>query len=386
MKGKSSLIPPPQGPVDLLFMAAECSGDEHGARLIKSYLQKNPKKNVYAIGGKNMAQVVPHFLFNAVDHAAMGFWEVVRNLRFFWKFYHEVVRWVRRYKPKRICFIDAPSLHLRIAHLLYRLGISRKAGGHVSLYYYVAPQVWAWKPRRRFALAREIDALAILFPFERKSFADTCLPVTFTGHPFLESGHRSPVYYEKNRSLLILPGSRRQNILCIFPEMLKTFEEIRKTQDWSAICIYPTDTIGELLKVELQQFPELLPHVRLVSTDQAWQEPVGGQLVLVASGTMSLQCALEGIPGIVVYKTNPLTYALGRLLVRVPFLAMANILLGYECYKEYVQDMVKPEILARQLLTLSNCRREFVAVAEELRGYLLSKERDVSEWLSSDED
>jgi lipid-A-disaccharide synthase len=363
-------------------MAAECSGDELGARLIEGLLKIRPGEKIYAIGGPNMARVAPHFLFDLANHAAMGFWEVLRNGRFFYKYYRDVIRWIGDHRPKRICFIDSPALHLRIARALNMRKISQKGGGTVSLYHYVAPQIWAWKAKRRFAMENDLDALAVLFPFEGKAFTDTTLPVTFTGHPFLEPGHKSPIFYKKNRTVFLLPGSRKQNIRCIFPTMLEAFDEMQKSGNWSAVCVYPTETIRALLETELRKFPGISQKIRLIFMDEAQKNPIGGQLVLVSSGTMSFQCALEGIPGVVIYKTSPLTHWIGRQLIKIPFLALANIILGYECYKEYIQDGARADVIARQLLMLINARSEFRAVSNELRKCLMDQECDVAKWLS----
>jgi lipid-A-disaccharide synthase len=362
-------------------MAAECSGDELGAQLIEDLLKMRPGKKIYAIGGPTMAQTAPHFLFNLAEHAAMGFWEVLRNWRFFHKYYQGIVRWIKAYQPGRICFIDSPALHLRIAHALNVQKISKKGGGTVSLYYYVAPQIWAWKAKRRFTMEKDLDALAVLFPFERKAFADTTLPTTFTGHPFLDAGHKSPIFYAENRNVFLLPGSRRQNVQCIFPIMLEAFSKMQKTGDWAAACLYPTEAIRQLLADELQKFPNVAKKIRLISAAEARKNPIGGQLVAVSSGTMSFQCALDGIPGVVIYKTSPITHWVGRRLIKIPFLALANIILGYECYKEYIQDQAKPDVIASQLLLLAGARTEFKAVSDELRQCLQAKECDVGKWL-----
>jgi lipid-A-disaccharide synthase len=330
-----------------------------------------------------MARVAPHFLYDLAEHAAMGFGEVLRNGRFFYKYYQEMIRWISDHRPKRICFIDSPALHLRIAHALNLRKISRKGGGTVSLYYYVAPQVWAWKAKRRFTMAKDLDALAVLFPFENKVFADTTLPATFTGHPFLEPDHKSPVYYEKNRTIFLLPGSRRQSIQRIFPTMLEAFAEMQKNDDWSAVCLFPTETIRQLLEAELRKFSKISAKIRLISTEEARENPIGGQLVAVSSGTMSFQCALEGIPGVVIYKTSPLTYWIWRQLIKIPFIALANIILGYECYGEYIQDGARADVIAHQLLMLINARSEFKAVSDELWKCFQTTECNAVKWLST---
>jgi lipid-A-disaccharide synthase len=328
-----------------------------------------------------MAAATEHFLFNLTEHAAMGLWEVLKKIFFFKRIYSAIIGWIAHHRPKRVCFIDSPSLHLRIARRLRKMGISRKGGGSIPIYYYVAPQVWAWKSSRKFSIARDIDALAALFPFEKEVFAETDLPVTFTGHPFTETHYQAPIHYEANDCIFLFPGSRKQCIWQNFPTMLQTFSIMRNDHDYHAVCIYPSQTIGKLLKSMVDNCGKLRPFIRLLSMDEARKQPVGGQLVLVTAGTMSFQCALAGIPGVVMYKTSAITYWMGCLLIKVPFLAMANLLLGYECYREYTQKRANAETLAQSLRSLTNARQEFAAVADEL--YHCLNQRDLSpiDWL-----
>ncbi|MDR3117167.1 MAG: hypothetical protein LBT98_01155 [Puniceicoccales bacterium] len=376
-------LPEPPGRVDLLVMAAECSGDELGALLIREYAELNPGAAICAIGGGAMRRCGAQFLFPLADHAAMGIWEVLRQGMFFYRFFHAAVDWICRHRPKKVCFIDSPALHLRLAQRLAKLGISHRGGGDVYLYHYVAPQVWAWKPERRFAVARHLDGLAVLFPFEVASFADTDLPTTCVGHPFSRRDRLSPVCYEENGRILLLPGSRRATVRHNFPPMMATFSRLaEENSSFEAICPYPTDEIQAILEQHIDRHPRIAERIHPVPIADGLLRPIGAQLALVCAGTMSLQCALEGIPGVVICRVNPLTYAIGRRLVRVPFLAMANLLLGYECYPEYVQGAVQPAVLAEQLVRFIHGRREFAEVSRELHRHLRSGDMTPGEWLS----
>lgn len=377
----SEFLATPTEPVDLLIIAAEQSGDEHGKSIVDAYRDRYPEANIYAIGGANLADSGAHFLFNLVAHSVMGIVEVLRQYGFFRRLLKEIVQWIRRHRPRQVCFIDSPALNLRIAAQLYRYGVSHRSGGDVYLYQYIAPQVWAWKAQRRFTMARYLDSLGVIFPFEVKHFADTNLPTFFTGHPFVLPGHVSPVYYEANGRIFLLPGSRRQSIGRIFPPMLETFR-LLENQSLEGVCLYPTKQIARLLEEELKRFPSLVSRVHLLPMDEAMKNPIGARATIVASGTMSLRCALQGIPGIVVYKTSPLTYWLGSRLVNVRHLAMANLLLGYELYPEYIQQNARPAVMAKRMEGLLHGRAEFEEVAQELRKILQADHLPIVDWLS----
>jgi lipid-A-disaccharide synthase len=377
-------LPEPERRVDLLVMAAECSGDELGAPLIREYAELHPDAAICAVGGNAMRQSGAQFLFPLADHAAMGVWEVLRQGLFFYRFFQAAVDWICRHRPRKVCFIDSPALHLRLAQRLTKLGVSHRGGGDVHLYHYVAPQVWAWKPERRFVLARHLDALAVLFPFEVNSFADTTLPTTCVGHPFARRDHRSPICYDENNRILLLPGSRRATVLHNLPPMLATFARLAEENPaLEAVCPYPTEAIRMILEQRITRLPKWEARIHPVPIAEGGIQPIGAQLAMVCAGTMSLQCALEGIPGVVICRVNPFTYAIGRRLVRVPFLAMANLLLGYECYPEYVQGEVQPAVLAERLRQFVHGRREFAEVALELHRHLRGGEMSPGEWLST---
>lgn len=367
---------------DLLVIAAEPSGDEHATHLVKKYLERHPSAQIYAVGGNNLEQAGVHFLFNLAEHAAMGITEVLKNYRFFRDFLTEIIQWIETYRPRKICFVDSPSLNLRIAKALFRDHISIKGGGDVALFYYVAPQVWAWKAKRRFTMERLIDSLACLFPFELESFADTQLPTHFVGHPFTDSDAKSPIFYQRNQQILLLPGSREAVIRRMFPVILEAFQ-LLKNQNLKGICLYPNSKIQKILEEILQKNPDLENRVSLVSVDVAREQRIGAEAAIVTSGTMSLQCALEGIPGVILYKAHPLTYWIGRKLVKVHYLGIANLLLGYEAYPEYIQDAVQAETIAQRIENLIHARREFLEISENLRQILSPKALDLASWLDS---
>jgi lipid-A-disaccharide synthase len=188
-------------------------------------------------------------------------------------------------------------------------------------------------------MARHLDGLAAIFPFEPVVYADTTLPVEFVGHPFLAPDYAPPVRCDPAGPVLLLPGSRKGAVARIFPVLLAGFRALGS--DRGAIVLYPSEDIRGVL--EAARPPA---DVRLQRTGDG---PVAAAAVLTSSGTMSMHCALAGIPGAVTYRADPLTYVLGRMLVKVEYLGIANLLLREPMYPEFIQGAATPAALAAEL-------------------------------------
>lgn len=329
---------PKVGRVDLLVVAGEHSGDEHAARLVADLRAKRPELAVCALGGKHLAAAGAQLLHDLTASSVVGFVEVLKNYSFFKMLFDETLRWIEEHKPRAVCFVDYPGMNLRIASALNERGLAAKAGGPVKLLFYISPQIWAWKAKRRFKMAKHLDALACIFPFEVACYADTELPVEFVGHPFLADDYEAPVRYDAAAPVLLLPGSRKQAVGRIWPILREGWRAYGKRP---ARVIYPSASIREV--IEQGGVPE---GVELI---QNTGEPIAASAVLTSSGTMSLHCAIAGLPGAIAYRANPLTYLLGRMLVKIPYLGINNLLLKEPMYPEYLQGAASPQALAAEL-------------------------------------
>ena len=310
--------------------------------------QLYPQAKVAALGGKSLNTAGAQVLFDLTAFSVVGLMEVLKNYRFFKDLFDKIFAWIKEYQPRHICFIDYPGFNLRLAKRLFKAGLTCQSGGPIGTLYYISPQIWAWKGKRRFKMARWLDALGVIFPFEVDFFKDTSLAVTFVGHPFAEEGFQLPVVYNVKAPLLLLPGSRCAAVARIFPIMLAAFEcLLKKRPDEQALVLYPSTEVYELLKKLIAKRPHLKGRVKLVSDG----DPIAGKAVLTSSGTMSLACALAGIPGAIVYRAHPLTYIFGRLLVKVPFLGIANLILENAIYPEFIQGRAKAKRLAAEIST-----------------------------------
>lgn len=331
------LPPPRDAAVDVLIVAGEHSGDQHAATMVGTARARRPGLRVAALGGTELEQAGAQLLHDLTASSVVGLVEVLKNYSFFKALFDETVRWIETHRPAVVCLVDYPGFNLRLARALHDRGLSTRAGGPIRVVYYISPQIWAWKAGRRFSMARWLDRLAVIFPFEVDCYADTTLPVSFVGHPFVAPGHQPPVRFDPDGPILLLPGSRKQAVARIFPVLLAGHAAHGGRE---AIVLYPSEAIAATLRAA--QPPS---GVRLVPTG----EPVAAAAVLTSSGTMSMHCALAGIPGAIAYRANPLTYLLGRLLVKVPYLGIANLLLKEPMYPEYLQGAATPAALAREL-------------------------------------
>lgn len=376
--GDGRFAEPSDGRVDLLVVAGEHSGDEHAARMVAELLRERPGLKVAALGGRHLQSAGAQLLHDLTATSVVGVFEVLKSWSYFRAVFQQILEWVREHRPRAVCLVDYPGLNLRLARQFYREGISCKGGGRIRMLYYISPQVWAWKARRRFDMARWLDGLGVIFPFEVDTFADTDLDVRFLGHPFMADEFRNPLRHDPEGSILLLPGSRRTASGRIYPILLDAFATFRqKDPSVRATTLYPSEEMRTFLE-------EMIPEGLRVEMLPA-KEGCAARAVLTSSGTMSLTCALAGIPGAIAYRANPLTYMLGRSLVEVPFLGIANLLLGKPMYPEFIQGAATGVRLVEELEACVEEDRAWRAMedADRLQG-MLADPPDVSagQWLA----
>lgn len=339
-------LPPPRGRVDLLVVAGEHSGDEHAAELVRELRRARPNFGIAAVGGEQLQRAGAELLFDLTASSVVGLVEVLRHYRFFKRLFEAILTWIEEHRPRAVCLVDYPGFNLRLARALRERGLSRKGGGKVLVYTYISPQLWAWKSYRRFAMAESIDALAVIFPFEVAVYQDTTLPVRFVGHPFLREDDVSPVAYDSHGPLLLLPGSRRTPVSRIFPPMIRAARQLRAANPTLEVATVAASSAlrQQIAELAARHAPSL-PLGILARGEEA-----SGRAVLTSSGTMSLRCALAGIPGAICYRAHPLTYWAGRYVARVPFLGIANLILRERpIYPEFIQGRATPERLAARV-------------------------------------
>ena len=199
----------------------------------------------------------------------VGLFEVLKNYSFFKDIFEKTISWIEQAKPRCILLVDYPGFNLRLARALAQLGISRKGGGGVTVLQYISPQLWAWKPKRRFEMANILDGLGVIFPFETKCYEDVSLPVSFVGHPFAHPSYQSAVKYSPQGDLLLLPGSRSQAVSRILPVFLDALEGLNtEEREWQAVLPASSPKIRKQVESIISQRSKIKDCVRVVnSTD-----------------------------------------------------------------------------------------------------------------------
>lgn len=371
-----------EGACDLLILAGEHSGDQHAATFVRDLLASRPGTRVFALGGPALEQAGAKILYELTELSVVGFVEVLSHYGEFKRLFAETVGWIERNRPKVVCLVDYPGFNLRLAKELSQRGVSRRGGGEVTVLGYISPQIWAWKAKRRFKMQEWLDEVGTIFPFEVECYKDTTLPAFFLGHPFVDPRFSMQVRYDPHGPLLLLPGSRTAAVKRIFPKMLDAaVRAVDQLATRGVRVLYPGPSIHRTLE-EILAKRKMPVEVELRSVEQGSE----GAAVLTSSGTMSLQCALAGMPGTIVYRAHPVTYWMGRSFVKIPYLGIANILLDRPFYPEFIQGAASPDKLTGRIeqMFLPESVEEAQQGAEELK-QILSKNRylDPAAWVDS---
>ncbi len=338
----------------IYLVAGEASGDEHGAALMRALRALFPGIQFQGRGGPKMKAIAGESFINWTEAAAVvGLWEVVRRYGYFREQFQCALREIARCNPNAVILIDYPGFNLRLARALrknqHAVG-SRPFRGRIV--YYISPQVWAWNRGRIEEMARLLDLMLCIFPFEAELYNRSGLRTVFVGHPMVQHLAAIRTNQERQRNLIgLFPGSRLREIRTIFPVMLKTAEKILSERPETE---FEVAAASEALRLEISQLladTSLGKCTRIVTGDSAgtMQRVFAG---IVASGTATLEAAFFRLPFVLVYKVSWPTYFAARLVLRTPFLGMPNILANREIVPEFLQQDARPSIISRTVLEL----------------------------------
>ncbi|MDE3244595.1 MAG: lipid-A-disaccharide synthase [Acidobacteriota bacterium] len=333
----------------LLVIAGEASGDLHGAELLREIKARRPDLRIIGIGGDGMAPYLDRQLAHVKDLGVVGFIEVVKHLPALNRLFKQVLQAAREEMIEAALFIDYPGLNLRLAKSL------RSSMPAVKLHQYVCPQVWAWKKGRIPELGRVLDTLYCLFDFEPALFKGLPVEAIWVGNPLVETvkpevdreAFFSGAGLDPSKPLVaLLPGSREGEIQRLLPPMAELARRWRgdsnhRDVQW-ALPVAPTLSDGFI-----QPFLKGAPILPLRSCSYAARAYAAA--ALVASGTATLETALLGTPFAIVYKLNPLTYAMAKAFVKLPYFGLANVVAGRAVVEELVQGQVNPDELSKVL-------------------------------------
>jgi len=346
-----------------MIVAGEASGDLHGAALIRELKKVEPDLNIFGIGGDKMIDAGMTPEFHIKDMAFLGFAEVVKHLPFIKKVKNRLIEIIVKNQIKSVVLIDYPGFNLNLAKKIKKMG--------VEITYYISPQIWAWGQGRIKKIKKLVNKMLVVFPFEKDFYAAANVNVEHVGHPlierideynFLSRDELNKKYGldEKKEILLVMPGSRKQEIERIFPSVITAAEKISSDFNMQTVVACSENIDEELL--------------RSVSDNSAYKLVKGNtydllkcaKFGIIKSGTSTLEAALFKLPSIVVYSTSKLTYMIGKAVVKIDHISMANIIAGETVYPELIQDDVNPENIYQHVKSIVTDSDNYKSVQNKL--------------------
>jgi lipid-A-disaccharide synthase len=391
----------------LMIVSGESSGDLYGALLAKTLKDRNPDITIIGVGGDRM-QTAGVNLISRIS-SSFGITEAIKTYSEIKRTFKKVVSALKSFNPQVIVLIDYPDFNMRVAREAKKLGI--------KVLYYVSPQVWAWRKGRVNTLGKLVDKMAVILPFEEEIYRNANIPCEFVGHPVMdeirevisgvrsqESGVRSldieqqeiKIKVRKELRLMpdrpvmtLMPGSRAHEIKKLLPVMSDVIREMKERYpDYQFVMpIAPNlshDALSVMDELRGQSLSEkgTVPLHALHFTHHAIKTLIASDLAVIASGTATLQAAILGVPTVVVYKLSPLTYFIGRLIVKVKHISLVNILLDYlegqgSRIKELLQKDANTENIVEELSKIIadlNYRGEMASQMKRVRELFLDRE------------
>jgi lipid-A-disaccharide synthase len=323
--------------VALYVIAGELSGDAHGAGMLRALRGMHPELEIHGAGGPEMREVAGPGLRDWVEEAAvMGLWEVLKRYGWFKQRFAEMLAEVKALRPKLLVLIDYPGFNLRFAAAV------KEALPETRIIYYISPQVWAWNKGRLPKMARILDEMLCLFPFEKPIFEGAGLATTFVGHPLVDELEEEREGGAREEDLVaLLPGSREREVARLFPMMLEGARRLAMKRPATRFeaCGASAKLTGRMR--ELVEAAGMQEQVR-VREGGAHELMQRAECGVVASGTATLEAAYFGLPYCLVYKVAWPTYVVARAVVKIEHIGLINILAGKKVVEEFIQSEADP--------------------------------------------
>jgi lipid-A-disaccharide synthase len=353
------------------MVAGESSGDLHGAHLATALWKLDPTLEIMGVGGDRMRCAGVRILYGIEDLGVVGVIEVFSHLKIIAKVYWMLKRLLQNKEADLLILIDYPDFNLRLARVSKRFKI--------KTIYYISPQIWAWRRGRIKVIKRLVSHMMVILPFEKKIYEEAAVPCSFVGHPLLDE---IPVDFDRkgfctrhgidpNQPILgILPGSRRSEIGAHMPVLLKTLPQIQKRVSNLQVIIARAPSLREEDFKNWKTAESQRIHWVSGETTEVLK---ASDAVITASGTATLQAAICGAPMVIIYRVSPWTYFLGRMLVRVNFIGMVNVVAGKKIVPEFIQNEVTPDRIVEAICPIlldsnlrDKIRKELNSVRETL--------------------
>jgi len=348
---------------NILVIAGEASGDLHGASLIRELKKLDPEISIIGIGGNRMKAQGMELLFHINQMAFLGFAEVVKHIPFIRKVQEKILTEAAERQIKTAVLIDYPGFNLNIAGKLKEQ--------NVDIIYYIAPQVWAWGLSRMKKIKRLVSKMLVVFPFEENLFLKSGVNAEYIGHPLLEQIKDYP-YLDKESFfrkfdldlekgiLLVLPGSRVQEVKKIFPQVIPAAVKLAHEYNLQTVVACSHD-IDETIFSNLSTIKDY----RIIK-DHTYDLYKFSDFGIIKSGTSTLEAGLFGLPMVVVYTTNYMTYLIGRSVIKIDRIALVNIVANEKIVTELIQNDVNPEKIYKESSILLSDPERYQAMKDQL--------------------
>ena len=329
------------------LVAGEASGDSRGVELMRALRTLRPDIEFLGAGGREMRAFAGDAIFDWADEAVVGLWDVLKKYGYFRAQFHRMLAEIETAKPDALITIDYPGFNMRLAKE------AKRRLPKLRTIHYVSPQVWAWHRGRIPKMAKFLDLMLCLFPFELPLYADAGLRAVLVGHPLLDSLAAEKKEQTRDVSLVaLLPGSRGKEVRKIFPVMIESAKRLKQSRP---TLRFEAAAAREPLAEEMREM--LRAHgcdagfcaITLRTAHDLMQRAGAG---MVCSGTATLESTFFGLPMVILYKVAWLTWAVGKRLVKIPWLGLPNVLAGREIAREFLQDAAQPGPIADEVRRL----------------------------------
>jgi lipid-A-disaccharide synthase len=371
--------PPAMVPLDMnnprtvVIVAGEASGDLHGAHLVREMKALDPSLSFCGVGGANLEAEGVRLIARSAEMAVVGLTEVFSKLPFIAGVFVRLRGMLRKEKPGLVILIDYPDFNLRLASEAKRAG--------VPVFYYISPQVWAWRKNRIHRIRQVVDRMAVILPFEKGIYAEMGVDVDFVGHPLLDAVKRTRSREEALAAfglrdawplVALLPGSREKEVTSLLPEMAGAAEILARDFPDAQFVLPLAETVDPSL---VQGILRGHPVPVTVLPGQMYDAVGISDAAMVASGTATLETALLETPMVIAYRISPLTAAVGRRVIRVKHIGLVNLIAGKTLAPELVQENATAPRLAAEVKALLTDRER----REMIRGELAAIRRKLGQ-------
>lgn len=348
-----------------MIIAGESSGDFHSASLISALKSINPDLEICGIGGENMRAAGAEIFFDIAELSIIGFTCVLANLKKIKQLFNLVLKRIDQQVPDAVILVDYPGFNLKIAK-----EIKKK---NIPVIYYISPQIWAWWRGRIKTIQRCVDKMIVVFKFEEVLYRDSGIDVSFVGHPLLDIAQAITSREEflnklglpaQNRTVGLVPGSRKMEVERILPILLESAKIIKKKSPQTQFAVLKAAALEkEIFNSAIKKAN--LPAV--VCENQTYNFLNACDFALVASGTATLETAIMHTPMIVVYKVSFLNWLIAKPLVKLPYIGLVNVVAGKRIVPEFIQFQAQPALIAECALEILGSEETLTKVKQELK-------------------